>query len=126
MRYRVGQVDGQFVVNPSYDERLVSKLNITVVATKDGVVMIESGAAGVSEETVVDAIEFGHNEAKKICAAVDELVAKAGKKKRVVAPIEFDQEYFAALTGQSERPSEGRSGHQDPSQNRKLRTGQTD
>ena len=46
---------------------------------------------------MVDAIEFGHNEAKKICAAIDELVAKAGKKKRVVAPIEFDQEYFAAL-----------------------------
>src|SRR5450432_3263927 len=90
---RVGQVNGQFVVNPSYAERLESKLNITVVATKDGVVMIESGASGVSEDTVVDAIEFGHGEARKICAAVDELVAKAGKKKRVVPPIEFDQEY---------------------------------
>src|SRR5271170_5600561 len=89
---RVGQVDGQFIVNPSYAERLESKLNITVVATKDGVVMIESGAAGVSEDTVVDAIEFGHNEARKICAAVDELVAKAGKTKRVVAPVEFDKE----------------------------------
>src|SRR6202163_1219543 len=44
---RVGQVNGQFIVNPSYGERLESKLNITVVATKDGVVMIESGAAGV-------------------------------------------------------------------------------
>ncbi len=94
---RVGQVNGQFVVNPSYAERLVSTLNITVVATKDGVVMIESGASGVSEETVVDAIEFGHNEAKKICAVVDELIAKAGKKKRVVAPVEFDQEYLSAL-----------------------------
>src|SRR6202453_3719754 len=40
---RVGQVDGQFIVNPSYAERLESTLNITVVATKDGVVMIESG-----------------------------------------------------------------------------------
>jgi polyribonucleotide nucleotidyltransferase len=94
---RVGQIDGQFVVNPTYAERLVSTLSITVVATKDGVVMIESGANGVTEETVVDAIEFGHAEIKKICSAVDELVAKAGKKKRVVAPIEFDEEYFAAL-----------------------------
>src|ERR1700742_2806940 len=94
---RIGQVNGQFIVNPSYEERLESKLNITVVATKDGVVMIESGAAGVSEDTVVDAIEFGHNEAKKICAAIDELVAKVGKKKRVVAPVEFDQEYLSAL-----------------------------
>src|SRR6202012_306107 len=94
---RVGQVSGQFVINPSYAERLESTLNITVVATKDGVVMIESGATGVSEQTVVDAIEFGHNEAKKICAAVEELVSKAGKTKRVVAPLEFDEAYFAAL-----------------------------
>ena len=94
---RVGQVNGQFIVNPSYAERLESKLNITVVATKDGVVMIESGANGVSEDTVVDAIEFGHNEAKKICAVIDELVAKAGKPKRVVPPLEFDHGYFAAL-----------------------------
>src|SRR6201996_1744219 len=94
---RVGQVDGQFIVNPSYDERIASKLNITVVATKDGVVMIESGATGVTEDTVVDAIEFGHNEAKKICDGIDELVAKAGKPKRTVPPVEFDQEYLAAL-----------------------------
>ena len=94
---RVGQVNGQFVVNPSYAERLESTLNITVVATKDGVVMIESGATGVSEDTVVDAIEFGHTEIKKICAAIEELVAKAGKAKRVVPPLEFDEGYFAAL-----------------------------
>jgi polyribonucleotide nucleotidyltransferase len=94
---RVGQVNGQFVVNPSYAERLESKLNITVVATKDGVVMIESGATGVSEDTVVDAIEFGHTEIKKIVAVVQELVGKAGKTKRVVPPLEFDEGYFAVL-----------------------------
>ncbi len=94
---RVGQVNGEFIVNPTYAERLESKLNITVVATKDGVVMIESGATGVSEDTVVDAIEFGHAEIKKICAVIDDLVAKAGKPKRVVAPVEFDDQYLAAL-----------------------------
>jgi len=94
---RVGQVNGQFVVNPSYAERLESKLNITVVATKDGVVMIESGATGVSEDTVVDAIEFGHTEIKKIVAVVEELVGKAGKPKRVVPPVEFDEAYLVAL-----------------------------
>lgn len=94
---RVGQVNGQFVVNPSYAERLESKLNITVVATKDGVVMIESGATGVSEDTVVDAIEFGHTEIKKIVAVIEDLVAKAGKPKRVVPPVEFDEAYLAAL-----------------------------
>jgi polyribonucleotide nucleotidyltransferase len=94
---RVGQVNGEFIVNPTYAERLESTLNITVVATKDGVVMIESGATGVSEDTVVDAIEFGHAEIKKICAVIDELVAKAGKTKRVVPPVEFDHGYLAVL-----------------------------
>jgi polyribonucleotide nucleotidyltransferase len=90
-------VNDNFVINPTYAERQESKLNITVVATKDGIVMIESGAQGVSEETVVDAIEFGHNEIKKICAAIDDLVARAGKPKRVVPPVEFDQAYFDEL-----------------------------
>jgi polyribonucleotide nucleotidyltransferase len=94
---RVGQVDGEFVINPSYSERLVSTLNITVVATKEGVVMIESGASGVTEETVVSAIEFAHTEIKKICAAVDELVAKAGKPKRAVAAVEVDEAYVSEL-----------------------------
>jgi polyribonucleotide nucleotidyltransferase len=96
---RVGQLNGEFVINPSYAERLESALNITVVATKDGIVMIESGANGVSEDVVVDAIEFGHAEIKKICAAIDELVSKAGKQKRVVPPLEFDDAYFAELEG---------------------------
>jgi polyribonucleotide nucleotidyltransferase len=94
---RVGQVDGEFVVNPSYSERRESAINITVVGTKEGIVMVESGSSEVTEETVVNAIEFGHTEIRKICAAVDELVAKAGKKKRAVTAPEFDTAYFEAL-----------------------------
>jgi len=60
-------------------------------------VMIESGAKEVSEEVVVDAIEFGHNEIKKICAAIKDLTARAGKKKREVTPPEFDQAYYNSL-----------------------------
>ena len=63
-----------------------SLLNIMVVGTADGIVMIESGAKEVKEETVVDAIEFGHTEIKKICAAINELRDKAGKPKREVEP----------------------------------------
>jgi polyribonucleotide nucleotidyltransferase len=59
--------------------------------------MIESGAKEVSEEVVVEAIEFGHTEIKKICAAIKDLQSKAGKKKREVTPPEFDQAYFDAL-----------------------------
>src|SRR5947209_1378362 len=91
---RVGLVNGQFVVNPTYDEMRESLLNIMVVGTADGIVMIESGAKEVKEETVVDAIEFGHTEIKKICAAIDDLRKKAGKPKRKVEPPQFDQAYY--------------------------------
>ena len=94
---RVGQVNGQFVINPSYVERRESPINITVVGTKDGIVMIESGSTGVTEETVVDAIEFAHVEIKKICAAIDDLVSRAGKPKRAVKAPEFDTAYYEAL-----------------------------
>jgi polyribonucleotide nucleotidyltransferase len=94
---RVGQVNGEFVINPSYTDRRESKINITVVGTKDGIVMVESGATGVTESVVVDAIEFGHTEIKKIIVAIEELVSKAGKPKRPVTPPEFDQAYYDAL-----------------------------
>src|ERR1700761_8332293 len=96
---RVGRVGDQFVVNPTYTERKDSPINIMVVGTRDGIVMVESGANEVSEETVDDAIEFGHAEVKKICAAIDDLVAKAGKPKRELQPVEFDQAYYNELAG---------------------------
>ncbi len=94
---RVGRVDGQFIINPSYSELRAGDMSITVVGTPDGIVMIESGAKQVSEDAVVDAIEFGHAEIKKICAAITELVGKAGKPKRTVKPLEFDQPYYDEL-----------------------------
>jgi polyribonucleotide nucleotidyltransferase len=94
---RVGLVSGQFIINPTYSEMRDSILNIMVVGTADGIVMIESGAKEVKEETVVDAIEFGHTEIKKICAAINDLKAKAGKPKRAVTPPEFDEAYYKQL-----------------------------
>src|SRR3974390_3393536 len=86
---RVGLVNGAFVLNPTYTEMRESLLNIMVVATSQAIVMIESGAKEVKEETVVDAIEFAHAEIKKICNAINELRAKVGKPKRAVTPPEF-------------------------------------
>ena len=53
-----------------------------VVGNEEGIVMIEAGASEVDEEKVVDAIEFAHQEIKKICAVISELAAAAGKPKR--------------------------------------------
>src|SRR3982074_862428 len=62
---RVGQIEGNFIVNPTYAEMAVSTVNIIVVATADGIVMVEAGAKGVSEETTLGAIEFAHQGIKK-------------------------------------------------------------
>ena len=94
---RIGIVDGEFVVNPTYSERLVSTLNIMVVGTEEGITMIESGAREVSEEHVVDAIEFAHGEIKKIVSGIKDLVGRAGKQKRKVADVEVDQTYADEL-----------------------------
>jgi polyribonucleotide nucleotidyltransferase len=94
---RVGRVNGEFVVNPTYEESAVSTVNILVVAHKGGIVMIESGAQEESEEVILAAIEFGHAEIKKIVAGIEELVAVAGKPKRVFVPPVFDEVYFADL-----------------------------
>jgi len=94
---RIGRIDGEFVVNPTYSERKESTMNIIVVGHKDGITMIESGAKEESEENILAAIEFAHEEIKKIAAAIDELVALAGKPKRAfTAPVE-DTEYYNEL-----------------------------
>jgi polyribonucleotide nucleotidyltransferase len=95
---RIGMIDGNFIVNPTYAERAKSLLNIVVVGTRDGIVMVESGSKECSEEQVVDAIEFAHVEIKKICAGIEDLVARAGKKKREPAKAEIDQVYLDELS----------------------------
>jgi polyribonucleotide nucleotidyltransferase len=94
---RIGYVEGAYIVNPTYTQRLASKLNIMVVGTKDGIVMVESGAKEVSEEVVVGAIEFAHEEIKKICAGIEDLVKVAGKTKRTVVAPEVDEAYAAEM-----------------------------
>jgi polyribonucleotide nucleotidyltransferase len=94
---RVGRVNGEFVVNPTYAERAATTVNIMVVGHKDGIVMIESGAKEETEEVVLAAIEFAHEEIRKIVGAIEELAAKAGKTKKPFTPPEFDEAYYDEL-----------------------------
>ncbi len=94
---RVGRIDGQFVINPTYTERAQSDMNIMVVGTKDGIVMVESGSKEVSEDSVADAIDYAHVEIKKIVAVIEDLVSKSGKPKRELKPVEHDAAYFESL-----------------------------
>jgi polyribonucleotide nucleotidyltransferase len=94
---RVGLIDGKLVPNPSYDQNRNASLNIVVAGTDEGIVMVEAGASGVSEEDVVRAIEYGHECCRKIVAGIRELVAKTGKKKWEYTPPPVNQELYDAI-----------------------------
>jgi polyribonucleotide nucleotidyltransferase len=94
---RVGLLDGKLVANPTVAEQKVSKFNIVVAATANGIVMVESGAFEVPEEKVVEALEFGHEQIKKIVAGIKELHAQIKPTKVVVAPLAFDQAIYDSM-----------------------------
>jgi polyribonucleotide nucleotidyltransferase len=94
---RVGLLDGQLVANPTVADQKKSLLNIVIAGTEEAIVMVESGALEVSEETVADALEFGHAQIKKIVAAIKQLHAQIKPQKVVVAPWPFDEALYKEL-----------------------------
>ena len=94
---RVGLVDGQYIVNPTFLQRKESKLDIIVVGSKDGLVMVEAGAKEVSEDQVVEALNVAHAAIKQLVAAIDELAKEAGKKKVTVAKKEISADFYKEI-----------------------------
>ncbi len=94
---RVGLLDGQLIANPTVAQQKKSLLNIVIAGTEEAIVMVESGALEVSEETVVDALEFGHAQVKSIVAAIKELHGKIKPTKVVVKPLPFDESIYKDL-----------------------------
>jgi polyribonucleotide nucleotidyltransferase len=90
----VGLIDGEFIINPNEEQRNASQMAITVAATKNKVVMIEAGANQVEEQVVYDGIMRAHEEIKKICAFIDEIVAEVGKQKAAYIEPEFDYDLY--------------------------------
>jgi polyribonucleotide nucleotidyltransferase len=89
---RVGHIDGTFRINPGYKELAASALNLVVAGTADAIMMVEGGANELTEDQMLEALEIAHREIKKIVALQLDLVAKVGKKKRVVKTVEIDKE----------------------------------
>ncbi len=90
----VGLVDGEFVINPTAEQREKSEMQLTVAGTKQKVVMIEAGAKEVDEETMFNAIKFAHEEIIKICEFIDGIVAEIGKPKFEYEHIVVDPELY--------------------------------
>ena len=89
---RVGLLEGQLVANPTVAEQKKSLLNIVVAGSEDAIVMIEAGALEVSEDTIADALSFGHDQIRRIIAAIRQLHDLVRPKKVVVPPLEFNEE----------------------------------
>jgi polyribonucleotide nucleotidyltransferase len=91
---RVGLIDGKLMANPTVAEQKTSLLNLVVAGSEEAIVMVESGALEVSEDTVVDALEFAHAEIRKIVAAIRELHKRVNPEKVKVAPPAFDEALY--------------------------------
>lgn len=91
---RIGRVEGNFVVNPTPLEETYSDLNLIVVGSRNGIVMVEGGAERVSEQVIVDAIYRAYEDVLNIVEAQEKLRELVGKPKRRVTPKSKDEELF--------------------------------
>ncbi len=94
---RVGYENGQYVLNPTVKQLETSQLNLVVAGTTDAVLMVESEAQQLSEEVMLGAVLFGHEQMQAAITAINELVAEAGKPKWVWQPATMTEELTAAV-----------------------------
>ncbi len=88
----IGMIDGNLLINPTSDQREYSELDLVVSGTKDAVMMIEAGANEVTEEQMLEAILFAHEEIKNIVSFIEEIVKEVGKEKQEVILFEVDKD----------------------------------
>jgi len=93
----VGRVGGKLILNPNNEEREKSDMHLVVSGTRDAVMMVEAGAKEVTEEDMLEAIMFAHENIKKIVAFIDEITAKVGKAKKEYTVFKPEEEIEAAV-----------------------------
>ena len=94
---RVGLVEGKLIANPTTAQKKLSSLELIIAATEDAVLMVEAGASEISEETMLEAIAFGHAECKKLAKAQRDLVQRAGKPRWTIETSAQDGELKARV-----------------------------
>lgn len=94
---RIGRVNGSFVINPTVAQLEATDLNVVVAGTKDAILMVEGGAQEVAEDVLLDAIMTAQEEIKRIVSFQEEMVAVAGKEKRVLPTHTLDEDVLAAV-----------------------------
>ncbi|MCI0430325.1 MAG: polyribonucleotide nucleotidyltransferase, partial [Rhodospirillales bacterium] len=101
---RVGLVDGQYVINPTFAQRKQSRLDLIVAGSKDGIVMVEAGAKEVSEEEAIQALEAGHAAIRRLCEAIDALAAEGGRQKLPTPDVSGDADFQRTVESQALTP----------------------
>lgn len=94
---QVGLVDGEFVINPTAEQKAVSDLALTVASTREKVIMIEAGANEVPEQQMIDAIFEAHEVNQEVIKFIDTIVAECGKPKHSYESFAVPEELFAAM-----------------------------
>ncbi len=100
---RVGMVDGEYVINPTFDQLDESTIDVVVAGTADSVSMVEGSALEVSEADLLGAVRVGHDAIAKICATIEELKREAGRPEMTWSPPDIDTE-LAGRVAQHSRP----------------------
>ena len=100
---RVGYKDGKYLLNPTATQLAESKLDLVVAGTAEGVLMVESEAKGLDEETMLGAVVFGHEQMQVAIKAINELVAEAGKPKWSWTAPEANTELKSAVAAAAEK-----------------------
>ncbi len=98
----VGRVDGKFIINPTIEEAEKSDISLTVAGTHEAINMVEAGAKEVSEEAMLEAIMFGHEEIKRLCEFQQEIIKAVGKEKREIELFVTDPELEEEVKSLSE------------------------
>lgn len=88
----IGMIDGQFIVNPTLEQREKSEMHLIVSGTKDAIMMVEAGANEVPEDVMLEGIMFAHEEIKKIISVIEGIVAEVGKPKKEVVLYKVAEE----------------------------------
>lgn len=98
----VGRIDGKYVINPTIEQAEKSDISLTVAGTHDAINMVEAGAKEVSEEAMLEAIMFGHEEIKRLCEFQQQIIDAVGKEKREIELFVSDPELEAEVKVASE------------------------
>ena len=93
----VGCINGEFIINPTAEQTEISDLNLTVAGTKDAICMVEAGAKELSEEVMLDALMFAHENIKVLCEFEQKIIDEIGVPKIELEKAEIDPELEAAV-----------------------------